>query len=181
MDRSNLVRACMFASSLILAACATPQGDAAGTRSGEAAAGSSVAPANFTKGLPAQSLQPNECGLFLWSANDISNFVFFARAGQPNVVAHIDGKTTDLAITGRAGDVFGQFFTEYKFATDDGEAVSLSYEPGQELTDGARIQSGALQYATADGWRMVVPVLGARVCQPLVAGPNSVTAGNGGR
>ena len=135
---------------------------------------------SFTRGLPAQSLAPNACGLFLWSKSDISNFVFFAEAGREEALAHINGAPTDLKITRRGGTVFGQFFTEYDFTEPGGGAVTLSYEPGDELTDGARVQAGSLQYTTPEGWRMVLPVLGARVCRPILEGPSSVTSRNSG-
>ena len=162
---------CLSLAFVILTGCATSADDLP-----REAASQSAAPSSFSKGLAPQTLEPNECGLFLWSKNDISTFVFFTQAGQDTAVAYLEGKTTNLAITERAGALFGQFFTTYQFTVDDGRAVSLDYIPGETLTDGARVQSGAIQFADAEGWRTVLPVLGARVCQPNVAGPNSVAA-----
>jgi len=112
-------------------------------------------------------LAPNECGLFLWSKTDASKFVFFTRAGQSNALFLLNDTPEKLQTTSEGGDVFGQFYTEMKFKTEEGLDVSLSYEPGEELTDGARIKNGLMQYADEKGWLTVLPVLGVRVCQPV--------------
>lgn len=126
-------------------------------------------------GLPAQSLAPNECGLFLWSKTDISKFVFFKRAGEDVALFWMDESVTKLQEISFAGRIFGQFYTEYDFQSEAGQNVSVSYIPGVDLQDGARIASGSIQYMDPKGWRTILPVLGARVCQPVVQGPQSVT------
>lgn len=123
--------------------------------------------AQAQRGLPPQTLAPNECGLFLWSKTDASKFVFFTRAGQSEALFLLDDVPTPLRSISEGGEVFGQFYTETKFKTEDGRDVSLSYEPGEALTDGARIKNGLMQYADEKGWRTVLPVLGVRVCQPV--------------
>ena len=167
MAKSTFAKLAILVCLVVSAGCATMPDEGAVQTSETEAIG--PAPTQFVKGLPPQTLEPNECGLFLWSKSDISNFVFFAKAGELTAIAHIEGDTTDLEIVSRRGDVFGQFFTEYEFSTPAGETVSLSYEPGRDLTDGARVRAGVLQYDNSEGWRKVVPILGARVCQPVVA------------
>jgi hypothetical protein len=122
--------------------------------------------AEAPRGLPPQRLGKDECGLFLWSKADISRFVFFSRASEDTALAYLNNASVELIRTGRAGDIFGQFFTETTYLADSGLEVRLSFEPGEELVDGARISSGIINFSDVDGWRNVLPVLGARVCQP---------------
>lgn len=177
MDKNKWLRICVLAGSLFLSGCASTA-DRPAEAGSQAPANSLETSTRFTTGLPSQSLEPNECGLFLWSANDISKFVFYTRAGQTSALVYLDGETTELEILRRDGDVFGQFFTDYVFSTGAGTEVSLSYTPGDELTDGARIRSGNIQHTNSEGWRTVLPVLGARVCQPIVTAPSSVRSKN---
>jgi len=119
------------------------------------------------RGLPPQRLAPNECGLFLWSKTDASKFVFFTRAGESDALFLLNDAPTKLRTLSEGGDIFGQFYTKMKFKTEAGLDVSLSYEAGEQLTDGARIKNGLMQYTDEKGWRTVLPVLGVRVCQPV--------------
>jgi hypothetical protein len=119
------------------------------------------------RGLPPQTLAPNECGLFLWSKTDTSKFVFFTKAGGGDALFLLNDAPVTLETIAQGGDVFGQFYTELKYKTESGLEVSLSYEPGEILTDGARIKNGIMQYTDNKGWLTVLPVLGVRVCQPV--------------
>jgi hypothetical protein len=136
--------------------------------------------ASTSLGLPAQKLAPNECGLFLWSKTDISRFVFFARAGSKEALFLLDDTPTLLQSVSESGDIFGQFFTDVTYRTDTGRSLSLSYEAGETLTDGARISNGIMEYNDAEGWRVVLPLLGVRVCQPAVTGYQPVRNPAGG-
>lgn len=129
----------------------------------------------FLTGLPPQNLAPNECGLFLWSKTDISKFVFFKKAGEQQALFYLDTAPARLEQTSFGGTIFGQFYTQLSYRTDTGQDIELSYQPGVELEDGARIASGTIQYTDKEGWRTVLPILGARVCKPVVEGPQSVT------
>lgn len=71
-----------------------------------------------------------------------------------------------LSRVASSGDLFGQFFTRQIFAPDTaGRAVDLLIVPGETMVDGARVSSGRLQVTNADGWTVILPVLGARVCR----------------
>lgn len=119
-------------------------------------------------GLPPQNLASNECGLFLWSKTNISQFIFFTRAGEDTALFLLDDTPTELNTVSVGGNVFGQFFTETNYQSSEGQAFSLSFIPGEGLANGARISSGGIQYKNDDGWKTVLPVLGARVCQPVI-------------
>lgn len=146
----------------------------------EASAALAQVEASTSLGLPAQKLAPNECGLFLWSKTDISRFVFFARAGSKEALFLLDDTPTALQSISESGEIFGQFFTDVTYKTETGRSLSLSYQAGETLTDGARISNGIMEYNDAEGWRVVLPVLGVRVCQPAVTGNQPVRNPAGG-
>lgn len=137
------------------------------THVGEPAPEIAIDTSQTERGLPPQSLAPNACGLFLWSKTDASKFVFFTRAGESEALFLLNDTPTQLQTVSEGGDIFGQFYTETTLQTEDGREVSLSYEPGSELTDGARIKNGIMRYVDDKGWLTVLPVLGVRVCQPV--------------
>lgn len=135
-----------------------------------------VAVSDEPNGLPAQTLGKDECGLFLWSQADISRFIFFAKAGEETALFLMNNEPTELSTVSVGGDIFGQFFTQSSYASASGSIVDLSFEAGDELIDGARISSGSIQFSDSDGWRTVLPVLGARVCQPYSANTENAPA-----
>lgn len=150
--------------SLLLAACA---GNGQDVKTPPAALQIDADTRN-ARGLPAQKLGPNECGLFLWSKTDVSKFVFFAKAGAEEALFLMDDTAIDLVPVSEGGEIFGQFFTEMTYASGTGRTIALSYEPGETLQDGARISNGTIQFVDDKNWRTVLPVLGVRVCQPVI-------------
>lgn len=116
-------------------------------------------------GLGPQPLEPKECGLFLWSKTDPSQFIFFEKAQTGRATMKIGPETVEVVQTINRGTIFGQFMTEQGFAAPGGEQVLLTFEPGEELQGGQRIESGRLTITTGEGWRTLIPVLGVRACQ----------------
>ena len=154
-----------------MAACATPAVDPDNAQD----VSSALEVSGGLAGLPAQKLAPSECGLFLWSKTDTSRFVFFAKAGANQALFLLDDTPAQLQSVSEQGQIFGQFYTDTKYVTESGQEISLSYESGEDLTNGARISNGTIQYSDKDGWLTVLPVLGVRVCQPAVL-DNAATA-----
>lgn len=150
--------------SVCVSACVTasPSSD---VQSGTVSTAQIEASSDTPKGLPSQTLEPNECGLFLWSKTDTSRFVFFMKAGAQDGLVLLEDEPTIITKTAESGDLFGQFFTDITFSTGTGTQVILSYEPGEPLSGGARISNGLIQFKNAEDWRITVPVLGVRVCQ----------------
>ena len=150
----------------LVACAATPSEGASPSRS--AGSGVAVAEADVPRaGLPAQSLNPGECGLFLWSKTDISQFVFFARAGNSDALILLEDRPESVELAQARGAIFGQFLTDLTYIVrSSGQEISVSYTPGEVLTGGARVSNGRISYSGADGWTRVVPVLGVRACQP---------------
>ena len=159
----KMLRHLMLISAALITACASPVANS--TVGPET--GITVDAEQTERGLPPQTLAPNECGLFLWSKTDTSKFVFFTRAGENEALFLLNDLPVTLQMTSQSGEVFGQFYTELKYKTESGQDVSLSYEAGELLTDGARIKNGIIQFTDEKNWLTVLPVLGVRVCQPV--------------
>ncbi len=135
----------------------------------QAVATSSVVPAVSVvpeSALGPQSLLRGECGLFIWSQTDQTQFIFFQKAETGVATLQIGSQTVTATQTANRGSIFGQFMTEQGYAAPGGEQVLLRVEPGDDLQGGQRITAGHLTITAAGGWRTVIPVRGVRACQP---------------
>lgn len=117
-------------------------------------------------GLGPQTLDPGDCGLFLWSRTDARTFVFFHRAGEATAKFFDDDHSENVTIAGVGGTLFGQFHSSTDWILADGRSFELMLEPGEELDGGQRVSGGVLTLVDADGWRTKTPVSGVRACQP---------------
>ena len=117
-------------------------------------------------GIGPQQLARNECGLFLWSKTDPTQFIFFERAQSGRATMQIGAQKAEVTQTVNRGEIFGEFMTEQGFAAPDGEQVMLSLVPGEPLQGGQRVEQGKLEITTPEGWRTLIPVLGVRACRP---------------
>ena len=159
----------------VLAACATQAIEPEKDASIGADATIDIASDGSQNSLAAQTLQPNECGLFMWSKTDPSRFVFFNKAGSSNALFLMDDMPTEMTITSAGGDIFGQFFTDTTYETQGGRSVSVSYQAGENIDDGARISSGVIQFLDTKDWLTTLPIVGVRFCQPLPSENNAGT------
>lgn len=131
---------------------------------------SSAGPGGDQSGLPAQSLEPGECGLFLWSVSGDPQFVFFSKADTGRAKLLLDGVETPLTLTAIDGNIFGQFTTRSVWVVDgQGAQVDLELVPGEVLIDGQRVSGGRLKQVDPEGWETFVPVAGARACMAAPA------------
>jgi hypothetical protein len=142
-----------------------PVATGAADTAGAATAGESF-PEGFEIGqLPAQKLEPGECGLFLFMARPTPRFVFFANAAKGSALMNLDGDFVTLARTETSGEVFDQQYSQQSFvAPAQGLAASLSVLRGRETRGGSQIDGGSLRLSRDNGWNMVVPVSGATAC-----------------
>ncbi|MBI1401523.1 hypothetical protein [Hyphomonas sp.] len=147
-----------------LAACAgTPKENSAATAETRAAAIDTVP----DTGLPAQRLEPGQCGLFLWSMSAPRKFVFFSEATSGGGLVLINDEPVRVQMTSTGGDVFGQFLTNSEFQdATTGRIVQVMINPGESLEGGQRVESGNLLVHNTDGWETVLPVTGVRACLP---------------
>lgn len=116
-------------------------------------------------GIGPQQLARNECGLFLWSKTDPTQFIFFERAQSGRATMQIGADSVEVTQTVNRGEIFGEFMTEQGFAAPGGEQVMLSLVPGEQLQGGQRVEEGKLDITTQEGWRTLIPVLGVRACR----------------
>lgn len=142
-----------------LSACATREP----SRSESAAADAPTQTAEDQ--LPAQTLDPGACGLFLWTTDKPSRFVFFMRAGESDAKVQSADGPKDLRLTHQEGTLMGQFATKTVFQTASAEQVLLSFGPGEEIDGGQRIRNGRLVFLGKDNWETIVPVVGLAACQ----------------
>ena len=170
--RHTLIRICAAVG--VLSACATAS-PTSSEQENTVEAEENTAAIVQAASLPAQTLEPNECGLFMWSKTDPSKFVFFNRAGETDALFLMDSKVTELTTVSFGGDIFGQFFTDVDYQTITGRNISLSYQAGEDIANGARISSGVIEYRNDEDWLTTLPVVGLRFCQPLQAGDSPVT------
>ena len=142
-----------------LGACAS-----SGTAPATDAPSSAAEPVEYS--LPAQTLEPGKCGLFLWTRDEPRHFVLFFTAGDSTAEAILDGRRQTLTVDSQNGDVFGQFLTRMAFSKPDGNLVTLTIAPGEEIEGGRRVPLARLIYDNAEDWEIITPLTGLTACQP---------------
>jgi len=162
MPRRQIIPAFASLFLLALAGCSSTNPGHESVRAG--GTGTPAAPARPGE-LGPQTLQPDECALFLWTATEPRRFIFFSKAGSKAAKLSLQGMETDLIQTGASGDLFGQFMTETVFSAP-GQTITVSLTPGEEIEGGQRIRSGKILIRDGEGWETILPVLGLRACQP---------------
>ena len=156
-----MIRYALLSLVVFIPACASSNGSAP-----PASASPRALAAVPESGLGAQTLAPGECGLFLWSRTNIDQFIFFSRALSGRAALRYGPDTLSLRQSQARGEIFGQFNTETVYGVDGGGTVVLSFEAGDALTGGQRIENGLLTRTDAGGWQTKLPVAGVRACQP---------------
>lgn len=170
MKLMEVIRKCLpvILAAGVVAGCAAsgpaPQPVVADTRPASQDAGLSE---GFDIGeLPAQDLEPGECGLFLFTARPTPRFVFFSNAAKATALMKLDGEFVTLARTQTAGEVFDQQYSEQTFvAPAQGLEAKLSLRRGRETLGGSQIDGGSVRLSRENGWNMVIPVGGATACE----------------
>lgn len=117
--------------------------------------------------LPPQTLEPGECGLFLFAPRPTPRFVFFSNATTGYARMVVEGEQVTLSRSAAAGEVFDQSFSDTSYiAPAFGLELRVRVRPGSEVEGGTEIDSGSLNLARDGGWSVVIPVAGASTCQP---------------
>ncbi|MFN3910538.1 hypothetical protein [Hyphomonas sp.] len=152
---------------LLLAIAATALGACATREAAPAASAKPAASTGAVEGVLApQTLAPGACGLFLWTSDMPSRFVFFMRAGESAAKVQSPEGPEDLTMTRQEGSLMGQFSTKIAFQTRSAGTVRLSFAAGEPIEGGQRIQNGRLVFLDADGWETIMPVVGLAACEP---------------
>ena len=152
---------------LFLAIAATALGACATREAAPVASAKPEAASGVIDGVLApQTLAPGACGLFLWTSDLPSRFVFFMRAGESSAKVQSPDGPEDLTMVRQEGSLMGQFSTKTVFQTPSAGTVRLSFAAGEPIEGGQRIQNGRLVFLNADGWETIMPVVGLAACEP---------------
>lgn len=135
------------------------------------AAPSSMVP---ERGLPAQTLEIGECGIFLWQVSGEPTFVFFAKSADNAAKMLIGDTPRELILEASGGEIFGQFQTEQTWlSVDTGHRVALAVSPGEPMIDGQQVPRGRISVLNPEGWETVIPVSGVTACMERPQPSNS--------
>lgn len=116
--------------------------------------------------LPAQSLIPGDCGLFVWTADRLKRFILFSSAQTDNALwAGPDGQVA-LNITEKKSVPHHGQYPQQDFTTPDNHRLNLKLENPEVVTGGTRFTSGTLKLQTPEAWERITPVVAIATCQP---------------
>lgn len=152
----------LLCSLVFVSACASSDTAVPANRNGAGPAADVVA----TKSLPAQTLEPGTCGLFLWSRDEPRHFVFFHVAGTDTAEVVFEGQEQTMGVESQSGDIFGQFLTRMTLRSADSRPVSLTLSPGEEIDGGRRVPLARMISQDDQGWEIITPLTGLTACQP---------------
>jgi len=112
--------------------------------------------------ISGKTLEPGECGLYVWTADAAKTFTLFATPSELSYFR--DGETISLTEKNptRPPSSSREFFDP------DGKSLALTLLSPQDIDGGRRFKAGRLTSLSDDGWEKVVPVVGLYACQPLV-------------
>lgn len=105
--------------------------------------------------LPAQTLQPGECGLFGWDTTGTRPFVFFATEQR---ALYVDGATV---LTPEA---------EEPFPASRYDLFTLELGPAETVADATRYPSAKVRQTLDDGFEKVRPLVVLLTCQDMTVG-----------
>ncbi|WP_353216186.1 hypothetical protein, partial [Sandarakinorhabdus sp.] len=112
--------------------------------------------------LPPQPLPPGECALFLWDRASTKRFAMLGR--NPAVLRLlINGRITDLPVTGTEGDAVLGFAPIARFRSE-GRSYEVRLTILPATAGGAVVRDGSLTITEADGGALVLPVAGLAGC-----------------
>ncbi len=120
---------------------------------------------NAADRLAPRTLNPGDCGLFVFSIDQDPRLILFSD-NIDNRAAWTEGQgEMQLIITERGGEpALGQF-PEQNFTLPDGRTLDLTLVAGEEVDAGTRFPRGTLKLSTEEGWNKVIPVTALAACQ----------------
>ncbi len=154
----------IFLMAALVVACETGPGAQEGGEL-DALARTPDAPAPITS-LPAQRLEPGECGLFLFEVRPPSDFILFEDESTQTVQIVHDGELYRFA-AGMQAEAFlpGETLSRSYSGPDSELSFTLEGRIGQDTPSGTRLQDMILTVHAGDGTRVVRPVAGVRRCE----------------
>lgn len=159
---------------ILMAACSSAGGDRAVSEravAGLQTGGPSTATDVRADALPAQDLQPGDCGIFLFERRPPNAFVLFESEADRSVQILHEGRLYVLRVPPQRG-VFleGETFRRVYLDERNNITFTLNGEVGAETGSGPRLQDVILSVRTLDGGRVVRPLGGVRSCRDATAG-----------
>ena len=112
--------------------------------------------------ISGKTLEPGECGLYVWTADAAKTFTLFAT---PSELSYFRGGET-ISLTEK--NPTRPPSSSREFFDPDGKSLALTLLSPQDIDGGRRFKAGRLTSLSDDGWEKVVPVVGLYACQPLV-------------
>jgi hypothetical protein len=113
-----------------------------------------------------QSLDPGQCGLFLWSRGDNPTFVFVSYNEPSLARVRIDGQSRAIERERFSGEsVLGHFERQVFEDSRVALTVDIKVDESRPIQDGAVVQAGTITARTRRGWETVTPVGGMIACE----------------
>ena len=140
----------VFILSFLLSACAsTPSPSGA----------SNVKEITELTSLPPQSLNPGDCGLFIWTSGERQSFIGFES--QEGVKLLDNGQVVNASR--QEGNDLGAEERIYSFG--ENESLKLTLRKETDITEGQRF-IGRFTSKTDEGWERILPVVAVLSCLP---------------
>ena len=114
--------------------------------------------------LPPQTLEKDECGLFLFTTGEPRLFVFFQKQGQSDALLR-DGQTSLHLQSGTPlQDLFLAEQIDLSYVATDGQRLLLSGTFEDDLQEGRRVRA-LLKAQKPEGWQKITPLAGVYACK----------------
>lgn len=148
----------------LLAACASAGREERVRSRPETMRGGNVA--QFER-LAAQSLEPGQCGLFLWAQSSQQPvFIMAAFDDPPQARVRVDGRERILQRTSVEGvSVHGHYEVQTYRSGNVAITVDVTFDNDRRLRDGAVVERGVIRSIGSDGSETIVPVGGMVACE----------------
>jgi hypothetical protein len=127
-------------------------------------AAAAVAPTGLPRlgPMPAQTLSPGECALFLFTRTEPSQFVAFAQADGESLLLNLGGVATALSGVAPIGALDDAFEQTYRGENLD---ARLTATLAESLPQGRRAPQAVLRLVAPDGAAQVTPLAGLVACE----------------
>lgn len=114
--------------------------------------------------LPAQTLKPGQCGLFLFTPFPSPRFVFFSESATNSGKIILNGQERKLELASTKGALMDQHYTDTVYKTVGQTTISVEIDEFERTEIGVRIETGLINIKDSEGWNLTVPVSGRTAC-----------------
>lgn len=114
--------------------------------------------------LPAQTLKPGQCGLFLFTPFPSPRFVFFSESVTNRGKIILNGQERTLELASTKGALMDQHYTDTVYKTAGLTTINVEIDEFERTEIGVRIETGLINIKDSEGWNLTVPVSGRTAC-----------------